>query len=35
MDQYEEAKIENKEESQKLWNDAFDLLKKWHENMWD
>ena len=35
MDQYEEAKNENKRESEKLWNDAFDLLKKWHENMWD
>ena len=35
MDQYEEAKAENKKESERLWNDAFDLLKKWHENMWD
>ena len=35
MDRYEKAKTENKKESEKFWNDAFDLLKKWHENMWD
>lgn len=26
---------QNQKEAEKLWNDAFDLLKKWHGNMWD
>ena len=35
MDMYEKVKTENKKESERLWNDAFDLLKEWHDNMWD
>lgn len=26
---------QNQKEAEKLWNDAFDLLKRWHGNMWD
>lgn len=26
---------QNQKEADGLWNDAFDLLKKWHGNMWD
>lgn len=26
---------QNQKEADRLWNDAFDLLKKWHGNMWD